>query len=143
MRKRILVLLALAALLLATVGAAAAMAAGQSSSSDRVLVRLKPVGGSGISGFVSLRQLQTDGTSIALTARSLTPGARYVSLYYDNHECALEPYSQDDVIGGPYTANRNGVGHTQGVADDDLDEVNSVSVRAANFKLLACADVHP
>ena len=52
--------------------------------------------------------------------------------------------SEDDIIGGTYTANRNGVGTTQGKVDDDLDEINSVSVRdAGTFTLLACANVHP
>jgi hypothetical protein len=48
------------------------------------------------------------------------------------------------VIGGIYSANKGGVGTTEGNADDDLDEINSVSVRhAGDFKLLACANVHP
>jgi hypothetical protein len=73
------------------------------------------------------------------------PGHEYISLYYDHHVCELEPYSEDDVIGGgPYTANHEGIGTTHGNADDDLDEINSVSVRdASDFALLACADVHP
>jgi hypothetical protein len=71
------------------------------------------------------------------------PGERYVSLYYDNDHCALEPYSADDVIGGPYTANPAGNAHTSGVADDDLDEINSVSVRSfPGFQLRACAKVN-
>jgi len=57
--------------------------------------------------------------------------------------CTLEPYSEDDVI-GTYTANVAGVGHTHNKLDDDLDEINSISVRlASDFTLLACADIHP
>jgi len=45
---------------------------------------------------------------------------------------------------GTYTANAAGVGVTHGKLEDDLDEINSVSVRrASDFALLACADVHP
>lgn len=49
----------------------------------------------------------------------------------------------DDVI-GMYTANAAGLGTTHRKAGDDLDEINSVSVRlASDFSLLACADIHP
>ena len=115
-----------------------------SSSEQHVKVALQPRNGSAVTGFVELTQLPSGGTNIHVNARGLQPGHTYVSLYYDNHVCELEPYSEDDVIGGPYTANRAGVGHTHGKVDDDLDEVNSVSVRDADtFALLACADVHP
>ena len=110
----------------------------------RTLVRLHQVDNSGVSGLVLLRQLPQEGTHINVVAFGLKPGNAYLSLYYDNHVCALEPYSEDDVIGGIYTANRVGVGVTEGNADDDLDEINSVSVRrAGDFKLVACANVHP
>ena len=109
-----------------------------------VLARLNPVGHSGVSGLTLLRQPEGGETMIWVGARGLRPGNRYVSLYYDNHACALEPYSAEDVIGGPYRANRGGIGLTRGTADDDLDEINSVSVRqASDFKLLACANIHP
>jgi opacity protein-like surface antigen len=133
------VLLALVVLVLATMGAAAAVAA-----QDHITVRLMPVNGSGVHGIVDLQQLSPSGTHIDVTARGLKPRHGYVSLYYDNHVCALEPYSQEDVIGGRYRADKHGIGRTSGDADDDLDEINSVSVRrASDFKLLACADVHP
>ena len=76
-------------------------------------------------------------------AKGLKPGEEYLSLYYGNHRCDLEPYSKDDVI-GRYTANNGGVGLASGDVNDDLDQINSVSVRrASDFTLLACADVHP
>jgi len=104
---------------------------------------LVPVDGSGVSGFVQIEQLPHGGTNIHVVARGLTPGEDYVSLYYDNHICELEPYSADDVIGA-YTGNAAGMGTTHGKLDDDLDEINSVSVRrASDFTLLACADIHP
>ena len=109
-----------------------------------IQVRLQAVGNSGISGIVNLDQKNGGGTRINVIAFGLKPGHNYVSLYYDNHVCELEPYSVDDVIGGIYTANRGTVGATRGDADDDLDEINSVSVRNADdFTLLACANVHP
>jgi len=99
-------------------------------------------GKQGVHGTVNLFQLPTEGTEIVVLAKGLKPGKRYVSLYYDNDHCALEPYSEDDVIGGPYTALPGGFGFTIGTADDDLDEINSVSVRSANnFQLRACATV--
>lgn len=114
-------------------------------NSNQVQVRLTPVGNSGITGLVHLNQGKNqDGTHIVVVAFGLKPGDQYISLYYDNHVCELEPYSLEDVIGGIYTANKGGVGSTQGNADDSLDEINSVSVRhAGDFVLLACANVHP
>jgi len=131
----------LAAVLLVLTMASPAAAVG---SEHHVKVPLSSVGGSGITGMVQLTLLPQGGTRIVVVASGLERGETYISLYYDNHECALEPYSAEDVIGGTYTANAAGIGHTTGVADDDLDEINSVSVRSAsNFELLACADVHP
>jgi hypothetical protein len=92
---------------------------------------------------VLLFQLPREGTQIAVFAKGLKPGKRYLSLYYDNNSCVLEPYSEDDVIGGPYAAFPGGFGSTTGTADDDLDEIHSVSVRSAkSFELRACARVH-
>jgi hypothetical protein len=123
------------AALLALPGAVAAQ------SANETVARLEPVG-SGISGVVSLRQLSPSGTGISVFANGLQPGVQYVSLYYDNGSCQLEPYSAEDVIGGPYTANASGEARTMGAADDDLDEIHSVSVRlASTFQLLACAPV--
>jgi hypothetical protein len=115
------------------------------AKAKNIQVKLHPVGDSGITGKVNLNgQKQGDETHIVVIAFGLKPGDTYVSLYYDNHTCELEPYSEDDVIGGVYMANGGGVGTTQGNADDPLDEINSVSVRhAGDFTLLACADVHP
>jgi hypothetical protein len=131
--------------LLALIIIALATAKVATAGAQHQLVRLESVGGSGVTGLVNLVQHpNAEGTHINVVAFGLTPGNTYVSLYYDNHECALEPYSADDIIGGNYTANSGGVGHTDGEADDDLDEINSVSVRRADdFTLLACADVHP
>lgn len=130
--------LALVVVLLSMAGVAGA-------SPMHIQARLKPVGGSGVAGIVDLRQRpNNDGTRITLVGFGLRPGDQYVSLYYSNHTCQLEPYSVNDVIGGIYTANRGGVGTTRGQADDNLDEINSVSIRhAGDFKLLACADIHP
>lgn len=114
------------------------------AAEHHVLARLHAVNGSHVSGLVNLTQLKKSGTRITVVAFGLHPDTEYVSLYYSNHVCELEPYSVNDVVGGIYTANRVGVGVTQGNADDDLDEINSVSVRlASNFSLLACANVHP
>jgi hypothetical protein len=115
-----------------------------SAEEHHVDARLQPVGGTGITGVVELTQRPgDDGTHITVVAQGLQPGNAYISLYYDNHVCALEPYEPDDVI-GTYTANAGGVGKTKTNAEDNLDEINSVSVRdASSFDLLACADVHP
>ena len=147
-----LFLLVLAVLLMATVGAATAVAqntestsaGSMSASTDNITVKLRPVNGTNVHGTVDLRQLSGGGTHIDVTAKDLKPGSKHVSLYYDNHVCRFEPYNRDDVIGGIYKANQNGVGHTSDRVDDNLDQINSVSVRSAlTFELLACADVHP
>jgi hypothetical protein len=107
--------------------------------------RLHSVNGSGVEGIVDLVQRpHNSGTHITLLGFGLQPGNQYVSLYYDNHVCNLEPYSVDDVIGGVYTANAAGVGVTQANQEDNLDAINSISIRnASDFHLLACADIHP
>jgi hypothetical protein len=149
MTKKSFLLLALVALMVAAASAVAAAASKGDTSSSSVTVqkvitaKLKQVHGSGVHGTTRLRQISGDGTRINVTAKDLKPHHRYVSLYYDNHRCHLEPYSQEDII-GRYRANNDGVGQTAGKADDKLEEINSVSVRLAkNFKLLACANVHP
>lgn len=107
--------------------------------------RLHSINGSGVEGFVDLIQLPKKmGTHITVLGFGLVPNNQYVSLYYGNHTCKLEPYSADDVIGGIYTANIVGVGVTQANQHDNLDQINSVSIRdASTFHLLACADIHP
>jgi hypothetical protein len=124
--------------------ATAATPTGQTDSATHIKAHLEPVGGSGVHGTVHLFQLPSEGTQIVVFAKGLKPGKRYLSLYYDNPRCAIEQYEEEDVIGGaPYTAIPGGFGFTTGTADDDLDEIGSVSVRSARtFKLLACARVH-
>ena len=136
--KRLIALFALLALVLLTLGTA-------SADEHHVNVALQPVGGSGVTGYVELVQLPHGGTHINVVASGLAPGSSHLSLYYGNNVCDIEPYNPSDIIGGgPYTANAAGVGSTRGNADDDLDEINSVSVRnASDFSLLACANVHP
>jgi hypothetical protein len=110
----------------------------------QVKADLEPIGDSGISGFVTLHQLKNEeGTSIVVHANGLTPGTEYLSLYYENDVCDLEPDSLEDQIGDTYFPNPAGIGQTHGEADEDLDEIGSVSVRlAANVDtLLACAKV--
>jgi hypothetical protein len=134
--KKYTVTLLLVVLLLTSISVAAA-------ADGLVRVRLVPVGDSGVRGRVTLAELRSGGTGIVVVARGLVPGVEYTSLYYDNHTCELEPYEEDDVI-GTYTADAEGIGRTQGSADDELDEINSVSVRrVSDFELLSCADVHP
>ncbi len=134
--KKIIALLIVSILLLTTTSVVAA-------SEQHASATLVPVGDSGVTGNVSVTQLPAGGSNINVVARGLTPGVEYLSLYYENHDCALEPYSEDDVI-GTYTADEDGVGRTHNKLDDDLDEINSISVRlASDFTLLACADIHP
>jgi len=107
-----------------------------------VVTTLESVGGSGVGGRVILTALPHGGTLINVVATGLDPGTEYLSLYYDNGTCELEPYSQDDII-GRYTADTDGHGHAQGKVDDDLDEIHSVSVRlGSDFSLKACAAVN-
>ena len=128
---RSLVLLAVLAVVAVSVADAA---------DHHVTATLSPVNGSGISGTVELTALP-NGAQIVVRAEGLTPGTEYVSLYYDNGTCELEPYSAEDVI-GEYKANAAGRGVASGKADDDLDEINSVSVRLkSDFSLVACAAI--
>ena len=107
-------------------------------------VQFQPVNNSGVTGFVLL-QPQTEGTFINVIVFGLQPDAKYVSLYYDNDTCDLasEPEAADEPVGNVYVSNRVGVGVTEGVIDDSLDEIGSVSVRSADDinMLFACADI--
>jgi hypothetical protein len=141
-RKALMLLATVALMVVAASAVAAASTMDETQTASHVRAHLESVGGSGVHGTVHLFQLPTEGTEIVVFAKGLKPGKRYLSLYYDNDHCALEPYSEDDVIGGPYTALPGGFGFTIGTADDDLDEIPSVSVRSArSFQLRACATV--
>jgi hypothetical protein len=141
-RKALMLLATVALMVVAASAVAAASTMDETQTASHVRAHLESVGGSGVHGTVHLFQLPTEGTEIVVFAKGLKPGKRYLSLYYDNDHCALEPYSEDDVIGGPYTALPGGFGFTIGTADDDLDEIHSVSVRSArSFQLRACATV--
>jgi hypothetical protein len=125
----------LATMLVATVAVA--------DTERHVNATLAPRGDPQAGGRVELTALPHGGTMIVVTATGLEPGTEYLSLYYGNHACDLEPYEEDDVI-GHYTANAAGVGTTSRKVGDDLDEIGSVSVRLAqDFTLEACADVEP
>ena len=135
MTKKAFVLVALVALMVVAASAVA------TAAKDHAMSNLEPVGNSGVHGKVHLWQLSSGDTRILVQARGLTPGKEYISLYYDNPICEVEPYDEDDVI-GTYTANAGGNAHTSGIADDELEEIHSVSVRSAEtFELLACAPV--
>lgn len=124
----------LLSLLALSIGAAVALGA------DRhVNATLTEVNGSGVSGRVMLTSLPQGGTLITVNVSGLQPGTEYVSLYYDNGTCELEPYSEDDVI-NRYTAGPGGRATFTKKVTDDLDEIHSVSVRLAQgFTLQACA----
>ncbi len=146
MRKmgKLLVLLAFAVLVMPMARPVAADSSTDDSATNghHVMAFLHPVGGSHVFGIVNLLQRPDEkGTHINVMAFGLMPGEEYVSLYYDNHTCTLP----GDELSDPYTANRHGVGRTHGMADDNLDDINSVSVRKndANLTLLACANIHP
>lgn len=107
--------------------------------------QIRPVSGSEPHGLVSLSQIRSGngGTKVTLLAFGLQPGKQYISLYYGNHVCAIEPYEESDIIAN-YSGDRIGVASIHTQVSDDLDEINSVSIRdASNFQLLACADIHP
>ena|SRR6266540_2725790 len=127
--KRVLVILVVAG-----VAAGAALAAGD----HHVRATLEPVGGSGVSGFVELAVMPHGGTNIQVDATGLTPGVTYSSFYYESTDCTGE----HDLL-GTFTANAAGIGHTGGKADEDLDEIGSVSVRTPDYTtmLFACATV--
>jgi hypothetical protein len=115
------------------------------ADSRHVKVALQPANGSGVSGFVNLEGLPHGGTNITVHATGLTPGTHYLSIYYENHTCELESDSVPNDVIAHYVASDDGTGTVHAKIDDDLDEVNSISVRLDNtdLTLQACADVHP
>jgi len=115
------------------------------ADSRHVKVALQPANGSGVSGFVNLEGLPHGGTNITVHATGLTPGTHYLSIYYGNHTCQLESDSVPNDVFAHYIGGDDGTASAHGKIDDDLDEVNSISVRLDNsdLTLQACADVHP
>src|SRR4051794_36623189 len=92
------------------------------ASVTHVKASLVEVDNSGVSGFVQLHQLGHGGTNIDVHAQGLNPGTIYASFYYDNATCTSGP----DAV-GTFTANPGGKGNVGDEADEDLDEINSVS----------------
>lgn len=128
--------------LLATLGLALAVGIAAAASERHVNTQLQPVGNSGVTGDVHLTAMPKGGTLITVVARGLQPGERYLSLYYENGTCDVEPYGEDDVI-GRYTADAKGEATVTHKLEDDLDEIHSVSVRReSDFSLQACAAVN-
>ncbi len=127
--------------LIGTIGQA--NAAKNAAREDHINVPLNAIGGSGITGHVELMKLPKGGTRIIVHAKGLNPGDSYLSLYYENHTCEVEPYEPEDVI-AHYQGNGGGTAMVTKDVEDAIDDINSVSVRAdPAFTLLACADTHP
>ena len=127
--------------LLLTMSFLAVFAATASTNEHHVSATLNSVNDSGVTGKVELTALPKGGTLITVVARGLHAGTDYVSLYYDNGTCELEPYSADDVIAN-YRGGDGGNASVSKKVDDDLDEIHSVSVRlAGSFDLQACASL--
>src|SRR5262245_39353625 len=78
-----------------------------------VNVGLVSENGSSVRGHVSLVALPHGGTLITVVASGLRPNGAYLSLYYDNNVCEIEPYSEDDIV-GTYTGNKAGIGTAVG-----------------------------
>jgi hypothetical protein len=101
--------------------------------------KLEPVGDSHVTGVVNITAMPGGGTMINIVARGLDSGTEYLSLYYENGTCQLEPYSEDDVI-ARYTPNPGGVATVNVKSEEDFDEIHSISVRVADgFALKSCA----
>jgi hypothetical protein len=126
------------ALLVLVVVVGVVAGAALAASDHHVKAPLEPVGGSGVSGFVQLTALPHGGTNIHVHATGLTPGVTYASFYYESSNCTGE----HDLL-GTFTANAAGIGNVHGKADEDLDEIGSVSVRTPDYTttLFACATV--
>jgi hypothetical protein len=130
--------------LLSLTAFAALVLAATPANSRHAKVALVPVDGSGVAGFVILEGLPRGGTVITVHATGLTPGTEYLSIYYENHTCELESDSVPNDVLGHYVASVDGTGNVNAKIDDDLDEINSISVRvASDLTLRACADSHP
>jgi len=115
------------------------------ANTHHVKAPLVSANGSSVGGFVTLEAMPQGGTNITVHATGLTPGTHYLSIYYGNHVCDLESDSVPNDVFVHYVGGDDGTATAHGRADDNLDEVNSVSVRLDNtdLTLQACADVHP
>ena len=124
----------------------ALIALGAAPANDHhVRATLVAANGSSVGGFVNLVAMPHGGTNITVHATGLTPGTRYLSIYYENHVCDLASDSVPNDVIAHYVGGADGTATIHGHTDDSLDAVNSISVRLDNtdLTLQACADVHP
>jgi hypothetical protein len=125
--------------ILAALVVASAATVAVADSPRRAKADFHSMNGSNVTGTVSLMETQAGGTHIMIVARGLDPDSEYVSLYYENETCALEPYAQDDVI-ERFKPNRQGVARINVRSEERFEEIHSISVRSAStFDLRACA----
>lgn len=136
--RRFLVISPVVVLALMGLGAAPA-------NTHHVRATLEAVNGSGVGGVVNLVGLPQGGTMITVHATGLTAGTHYLSIYYDNHNCQLAEDSVPNDVVAHYVGGADGTATVHAKVEDNLDIVNSVSVRLDNtdLTLQACADVHP
>jgi len=115
------------------------------ANTHHVMAPLVSQNGSTVGGFVNLEAMPHGGTNVTVHATGLTPGTHYLSIYYGNHVCDLESDSVPNDVFAHYIGGDDGTATAHAKIDDDLDEVNSISVRLDNtdLTLQACADTHP
>ncbi|MFN0151792.1 MAG: hypothetical protein ACKVU1_13925 [bacterium] len=125
-----------------TFGLAALLVVAQSASAhaEHFLYELEPVTGSEVSGHVELASVTGGGTIIRVTVMNLEPGTSYASLYYSNFSCDDSAHN-DEAVGVPYRANSDGRAVIKVRVTENIDDIQSVSVRlSSDMSLLACAD---
>ena len=93
-RKALMLLTTVALMVVAATAVAAAATPTIHTQSGSFSKATRACSDSGVHGTVLLFQLRSEGTQIVVFAKGLKPDKRYVSLYYDNDHCALEPYSE-------------------------------------------------
>ena len=100
------------------------------------------VGGSGVSGTVSLRSVGPTTTRISLRAEGLQVDVEYIAVWGNNSDCAQEVELMSRVL----QRFRGGKRGTASVTVDvpvAADQIHSISLRLGNYLgLVACAPVN-
>src|SRR5437762_3689098 len=109
------------------------------AASDRkVIASFETLSNSGISGQAELQAMPKGTTLIHETIRGLVPNTQYVSIAYQNGTCGTT--GSASTVVSRFTANANGVANFTQQVNQDLLDIQSVSIQlASDLSVQACA----
>lgn len=113
------------------------------SSAAPLTGTLSAVGGSGISGKISIHSTQAGGSRISVRAEGLTPDTEYIAVWSSTSACDVgtEPPLPTSVI-GRFRGDKRGSARVTADLDVAADQIHSIAVQLGNgLAVVACASV--